>query len=53
MAGMTQTPDAKTKDTTQYFSQTGVQNAVKGSSIQYNLERSFTLTYLKFQTDIL
>jgi len=41
MAGMTQTPDAKTKDTTQYFSQTGVQYAVKGSSIQYNLERSF------------
>ncbi|MBQ8870712.1 MAG: hypothetical protein IJ019_04990 [Alphaproteobacteria bacterium] len=41
MAGVTQTPDEETKTETQYFSMTGFQYAIKGSSIQYNLERNF------------
>ncbi|MBE6450400.1 MAG: hypothetical protein E7016_00355 [Alphaproteobacteria bacterium] len=41
MAGVTQTPDEVTKTETEYFSMTGFQYAIKGSSIQYNLERNF------------
>lgn len=40
MGGLTQTPDAETKTETQKFGMTGVQYALSGSSVQYNLERN-------------
>lgn len=40
MGGFTQTPDADTGTETQRFAMAGAQMAVKGSSIQYNLEQN-------------
>lgn len=40
MGGVTQTPDADTGTETQRFAMAGAQIAVKGSSIQYNLEQN-------------
>ncbi len=40
MGGVTQTPDADTGMETQRFGMAGAQYAVKGSSIQYNLEQN-------------
>ena len=41
MGGLTQTPDAVTRDETQKFGMVGVQYALSGSSFQYNLEHNF------------
>lgn len=41
IGGLTYTPDAITQDEAQKFGMIGVQYAVKGSSVQYNLERNF------------
>lgn len=40
MGGFTQTPDADTGIETQHFGMAGAQYAIKGSSIQYNLEQN-------------
>jgi len=40
MGGLTQTPDAETKTETQKFGMAGMQYALSGSSLQYNLERN-------------
>ena len=40
MTGVTQTPDAETKTETQKFGMAGVQYALSGSSLQYNLEHN-------------
>ena len=40
MGGLTQTPDAETGTETQRFAMAGAQVAVKGSSLQYNLEQN-------------
>ena len=56
ISGVTHTPDAPTKEEAQNFAMLGAQYAVKGSSIQYNLEKNLDYSnlghHLEWQGDV-